>query len=134
MMVDTSVWIDYFNGFRSLEAERLTTAIEEGEPISIPGLVLTEILLGLRSETEASRIADLLTAFDEVPDPDRTDYVAAASIYRLCRSKGKTIRSTIDCVIAQSCIRYGHSLLTKDRDFVAIAKSTLLSLTPVSAA
>ncbi len=133
MVVDTSVWIDYFNGFPSAEAERLTSAIEEEEPIALPGLVLTEILLGLRAEAEAERIADLLTAFDQVPDADRADYVAAARIYRLCRTRGKTIRSTIDCVIAQSCLRYGHALLTKDRDFAAIAEATSLKLVAASA-
>ena len=132
MIVDTSVWIDYFNGFPSPEAERLTVAIEDGESIALPGLVLTEILLGLRSEIEAERVVDLLTAFDGIPEPTRADYIAAARIYRLCRSKGQTIRSTIDCVLAQSCLRHGHSLLSKDRDFAMIAVSTPLRLVAVS--
>lgn len=133
MVVDTSVWIDYFNGFPSPDAERLGAAIDEGEDIALPGLVLTEILLGFRAEAEAIRVSDLLTAFDEVPEPDRSDYVAAAGIYRLCRSRGRTIRSTIDCLIARSCIRYGHALLTKDRDFSAIAQCTSLVLVPSAA-
>lgn len=60
MLVDTSVWIDYFNGHASQQADRLALAITDEEPIFIPGLVLTEILLGLKTDLEASKIADLL--------------------------------------------------------------------------
>jgi predicted nucleic acid-binding protein len=56
MLVDTSVWIDYFNGYTSPEAERLTRAISDDEPIALPEIVWTEILLGLRTETDAVRI------------------------------------------------------------------------------
>jgi len=128
MLVDTSVWIDFFNGYESRESMRLANAIAEGEPIVVPGLVLTEILLGLRGDAEAARIADLLGAFDEISDPSRADYTEAARIYRVCRARGFTIRSTIDCLIAQLSLRDGASLLTKDRDFKAIAQCLPLQL------
>jgi len=102
MLVDTSVWIDYFNGHASQQADRLALAIADAEPIFIPGLVLTEILLGLKTDLEASKIADLLGAFDVVNEPNRSDYIEAAKIYRFCRSNGYTIRSTIDCLIVHS--------------------------------
>jgi uncharacterized protein with PIN domain len=63
MLVDTSAWIDYFNDYTSPEAERLARAIRDDEPIALRGLVWTEILLGLRTETEAVRIQSLLDAF-----------------------------------------------------------------------
>jgi predicted nucleic acid-binding protein len=69
MLVDTSVWIDFFNGHASPEANRLVQALEEGGLITLPGLVLTEILLGFRSESEATRIHGLLNAFEYVKDP-----------------------------------------------------------------
>lgn len=128
MLVDTSVWIDYFNGHPSPEADRLARAIGDNEPILLCGIVITEILLGLRSDTEAARIAELLDAFELTPEPDRTDYREAANLYRRCRAQGHTIRSTIDCLIAQACIRHGHDLLTKDRDFERIASCQPLRL------
>lgn len=132
MLVDTSVWIDFFNGYDSPEATRLTQAIREGEPIALTGLVLTEILLGLKSDQEADRIADLLTAFEFVVEPTPEDYKAAARIYRICRAQGFTIRSTIDCVIAQLALRDQRPLLTKDRDFAPIAQYTALELLPIT--
>ena len=123
MLVDTSVRIDYFNGHASAQADRLAQAIADAEPIALPGLVWTQILMGLRTEAEAARIADLLDAFEFVREPVRSDCIAAAGIYRTCRSKGNIIRSTIDCVIAQLCLRDGRPLLFKDRDFRAISQS-----------
>jgi len=128
MLVDTSVWIDYFNGHASQQADRLELAITDEEPIFIPGLVLTEILLGLKTDLEASKIADLLGAFDVVNEPNRSDYIEAAKIYRFCRSNGYTIRSTIECLIVQLCLRDNRSLLCKDRDFTNIAKCFPLRL------
>jgi predicted nucleic acid-binding protein len=128
MLVDTSVWIDFFNGHASTQAARLSRAIADGEAIQLPGLVITEILLGLRSDAEAARVLDLLDAFDPVNEPTRGDYVEAARLYRHCRSKGFTIRSTIDCLLAQICLRDNLELLTKDHDFEAIAGCSKLRL------
>ena len=128
MIVDTSVWIDFFNGQPSSQAQRLSRAIEDNEPIGLPGLVLTEILMGLKNDAQAKRIAQLLEAFSDVPEPSRSDHIAAAALYRACRAKGLTIRSTIDCVIAQLCLRDGQALLAKDRDFDRIAEKTGLKL------
>ena len=128
MIVDTSVWIDYFNGHPSREAQRLARAIEDGELIGIPGLVLTEILLGLKNDAEAQRIGSLLDAIDWIAEPSKADYAAAAEIYRACRAQGITVRSTIDCLIAQLAIREQRAVLAKDRDFAAIAKIKPLRL------
>ncbi len=126
MLVDTSVWINYFNGHASAQADRLERAIADGEPVTITGLVLTEILLGLSSEAEALRIMALLDAFDYINGPEYSDYLEAARIYRAYRSKGDTIRSTVDCLIAQLCLREGLPLLCKDRDFYAISQCVAL--------
>ncbi len=131
MLVDTSVWIDFFNGHRSAHADRLAVAIAESEAIALPGLVITEILVGLRSDAEADKILRLLDAFGAGPEPTRADHVAAARLYRLCRSKGVTIRSAIDCLIAQLCLRDGLALLTLDRDFSGIASYAPLRLVAV---
>lgn len=122
MIVDTSVWIDFFNGHPSWQAKRLQNAISDNEQIHLPGIVLTEILLGLSSDKEAEKVADLLSAFSITKEMRATDYKQAAMIYRQCRTKGKTIRSTIDCMIATLCLRDGLPLLSKDRDFNFIAE------------
>lgn len=122
ILIDTSVWIDHLNGHASVEAAQLTTLIEEQQRIVVPGIVLTEILAGLRSEADVERIADLFTAFDLAPDLEEADYAEAARIYRVCRARGVTIRSTIDCLIAQMCLRRGYFLLARDRHFDAIAR------------
>lgn len=122
ILVDTSAWIDFLNGHDSVQANRLAQAIADNEPTVIPGLVLTEILLGLKAQADVDRIDDLLSAFNATPPLDHQDYTGAAAIYRTCRSQGHTIRSTIDCLIAQLCLRYDYSLLTKDRDFLAISR------------
>ena len=131
MLVDTSVWIDYFNGHASKEADLLAQSIADNEQIIITGIVVTEILLGLKNDNEAERIADLLRAFDYAPEPNWQDYFEAARWYRRCRAKGHTIRSTIDCLIAQLCIRHGYILLSKDRDFTAIATHSPLRIVKV---
>jgi len=130
ILVDTSAWIDYFNGHDSVEAVYLRSCIVDARPLVIPGLVLTEILLGVRTEAEAARIVRVLSAFDTAPELDPADYQKAAALYRQCRSRGFTIRSTIDCLIAQLCLRHDYELLAKDRDFIAIAEVTPLKRVP----
>ncbi len=127
ILVDTSVWIDYLNGYGSPQADYLAQKIAEDAPIFLCGMVLTEILLGL-STPEAQRIEPLLAAFQLAPELDRRDYGAAAQIYRTCRHNGVTIRSTIDCLIAQICLKQNYALLAKDRDFVQIARFFPLQL------
>jgi predicted nucleic acid-binding protein len=123
ILVDTSVWIDFFNGYESVEAAYLRSCIADARPLTIPGLVLTEILVGTRTEAEAERLVNVLSAFDAAPELDSTDYQKAAEIYRVCRGRSVTVRSTIDCLIAQLCLRHGYELLANDRDFDAIAKA-----------
>ena len=122
ILVDTSVWIDHFNGYGSVEADFLTLCIAEARPIVLAGLVLTETLLGVRDGAQAARVARALLAFELTPEPTRSDYEQAAAIYRACRARGTTPRSSIDCLIAQICLRYDHELLSRDRDFDAIAR------------
>jgi predicted nucleic acid-binding protein len=128
ILVDTSVWIDYFNTYPSDEAAYLTLCIAEARDLVIPGLVLTEVLLGARSDTEATRISRVLSAFDLAPELERADYDQAARLYRACRARGITPRSAIDCLIAQLCLKQGYELLARDRDFTALAQISPLRL------
>lgn len=127
MLVDTSVWIDYLNGHASPQADCLAEAIANNTQIVLCGVVLTEILLGL-PQAEAQRIEDLLEAFSLAPELQRNDYSGASNIYCTCRSNGITIRSVIDCLVAQTCLKNDYSLLAKDRDFIQIARHFPLKL------
>ena len=128
LVVDTSVWIDFLGGRRSHETNRLAAALTDDEPVAVPGVVVSELLMGIHSDRECGQITDLLGGLETLPELQWEDYRAAADLYRRCRVRGATIRSTVDCLIAQSCLKGGHELLTRDRDFTEIAKISALKL------
>ncbi len=134
MVVDTSVWIDLLNGRETPKARLLAAALEDGDLIVLPGLVLTEVLQGLGTEAEAERVADLMTAFQIPPELDEDDYESAAALYRACRARGTTPRSTIDCLIAQTCLVLDMPILAEDRDYELIAKVAPLKVVRTEAA
>lgn len=124
ILVDTSVWVSHFNGHASPQTARLAEILaDHGDTrIFVPGIVLAEILCGLRSEADVIRIAQLMEGLDSPPPFDTGDYIAASGIFRTCRRRGETVRSLIDCLIAQLCLRHDYSLLSTDRDFTKIAR------------
>jgi hypothetical protein len=122
LVVDTSVWVDHFNAHKSAHADYLYTWLDSNQPLVMPGIVLTEILLGFRSNAEAKRARTLLSSLDAAPELAQSDYVQAAGIYRKCRTAGITVSSVVDCLIAQTCLSYDFAILSKDRDFQQIAR------------
>ena len=128
MVVDTSVWIDLLNGHATARAGLLARALDEGDLILLPGLVLTEILQGLPSQAHADQVAELMSCLPMPPELDEQDYVDAAALYRACRAHGATPRSTIDCLIAQTCLRLDLPILAQDRDYEMIARIAPLRL------
>jgi predicted nucleic acid-binding protein len=130
ILVDSSVWISFLNGANSAEAAFLAVSIAEDRPLIIPGLVRTEVLSGAPTEADALRLSQSLSAYPLVPEPTPADYERAAGIYRTCRTRGYAIRSAIDCMIAQLCLRDGYELLAKDRDFDAIGNAFPLRRVP----
>lgn len=121
MMVDSSVWIHLLRGVPSPEADLLRQAIRDSHPIEVTGMILTEVLQGVRNDDEAATVASTMQAFPVVSDLDADDYRRAAAIFRACRARGVNLRSSIDCVIAQACLRHDLELLTRDHDFESIA-------------
>jgi predicted nucleic acid-binding protein len=110
------VWIDYLNGVHTLETDWLDRHLTT-QRLGVLDLMVCEILQGLATDQEASRVLRHLKRF-ELFDTGGVDLsVAAAQHYRTLRAKGRTVRKTIDCLIATFCIRDGHSLLHSDRDF-----------------
>jgi predicted nucleic acid-binding protein len=132
VLVDSSVWIDLLNDTATAHREALARAIKAPEPIFITGLILTEILQGLRSDAAARRVANMMSAFRMVGELEPDDYRKAATLYRACRDQGVTLRSTIDCVIAQTCLKHNLPLLSRDKDFESIAQVSPLRLVCVS--
>ena len=124
ILVDTSVWIDFLNGANTREQHVLHRLIEEEEDISITEIILTEILQGIKEDENFKRVKDYLLEFPiHIPNGTET-YLKAAELYRDCRKKGKTVRKTVDCIIAAICIENGLTLLHKDSDFDLIGTCT----------
>lgn len=117
ILVDSSVWIDHFRGTKTEEVSRLRTMIEEDEDLLVGDLVLCEVLQGVRSEAQARELAEALREFDLVSLSDPGLAVIAAGNYRFLRSRGVTVRTTVDLLIGTFCIEGGHSLLHSGRDF-----------------
>jgi predicted nucleic acid-binding protein len=118
ILVDSSVWIDYFRGAPTPQANRLDGLLGS-EPLAIGDLILTEVLQGFATEREFNDARKVLLALDMVLLGGPDVALEAARNYRKLRTFGVTVRKTIDTVIATRCIVSGHVLLHSDRDFDA---------------
>ena len=118
ILVDSSVWIDYFRGTATPHANRLDELLGS-EPLAIGDLMLTEVLQGFATDREFNDARKVLLALDMVILGGADVAVEAAKNYRKLRSLGVAVRKTIDTVIATRCIVSGHMLLHSDRDFDA---------------
>ena len=116
IVVDSSVWIDYFNGVQTAQTDALDRLLAT-EPVALGDVNLIEVLQGFRREKDAERARDLLLGLDILPMLGTDNALIAASRYRLLRARGITVRKTNDVIIASYCLTYGHSLLFADRDF-----------------
>ncbi|MES2173145.1 MAG: PIN domain nuclease [Pseudomonadota bacterium] len=116
ILVDSSVWIDYFRGTGTPQTDRLDVLLGT-EPLAIGDLILAEILQGFSSERDAERALALLGALELVDIGGQAIAVLAARHYRMLRGRGITVRKTIDTLIATRCIHDGMALLYSDRDF-----------------
>jgi hypothetical protein len=116
VLIDTSVWIDFLNGVRTPETDWLDRQLPR-QRLGVLDLVLCEVLQGVRSETEAGTVLKELKRLEVFATGGLDLAVAAARNYRLLRRKGRTVRKTLDCLIATFCLVHGHALLHCDRDF-----------------
>jgi predicted nucleic acid-binding protein len=125
ILVDTSVWIDYFNGIKNKQTESLDRILLE-QSVLIGDIILTEILQGFDSNKEFTLAKQALDPLDCVHLGGKSLAIKAASNFRFLRSKGITIRKTVDMLIGSWCIEHEVELLHNDKDFDQIA--TLLQL------
>ncbi|MFQ5822228.1 MAG: PIN domain-containing protein [Candidatus Heimdallarchaeota archaeon] len=127
ILIDTSAWIDFFRGVASHEKTLLKDCLSRREHIFIAGVIVQEILQGIRDDSQYRTIREFLFLFSKI-DTQFADHVDAANIYRDLRKRGATIRSPVDCLIAALAIRHRLFLLHKDRDFTVIARHHPLSI------
>ena len=116
ILVDTSVWIDYFRGIATPQAEELDALLDR-EPLAIGDLILAEVLQGFASDRDFNRARKLLTSLIVVDLAGQEVAIQAAQNFRALRARGTTVRKTIDAMIATRCITSGFALLYSDRDF-----------------
>ena len=116
ILVDSSVWIDYFRDTVTPQVERLASLLDE-QALAIGDLVLTEVLQGCRLDREFNEVRRLFSRLQLVTLGGPDVAVQAASNYRKLRALGVTVRGTVDVVQATRCIVIGHQLLHSDRDY-----------------
>lgn len=116
VIVDTTVWIDYWDGASTPEANWLDREMNR-QRLGVTDIVVCELLQGVRDDAEAATVERELARFEVFNTGGVELAKAAAQNYRALRGRGYTVRKTIDCVIATFCLREGHSLLHSDRDF-----------------
>lgn len=116
IVVETSVWIDLFRGTANPHTEWVNRRL--GDPrLSLTDLSLCEVLQGLNDDATYALVRVELSKFTVHSTGGAELAMAAAENFRLLRKRAVTVRKTIDCLIATHCIREGHSLLHRDRDF-----------------
>ena len=120
-LVDSSVWIDYFNGKITPQTEKLDKLLG-AEPLAIGDLILTEVLQGFRSDRDFNDARRVLTSLPVVELGGQEIAIQAAKNFRALRKLGVTVRKTIGTVIATRCIESGYDLLHNDRDFEPFAE------------
>src|SRR5262245_62095798 len=116
VIVDTTVWIDYLRGIASKETSWFEDELKH-QRFGLTDLVLCEVLQGVQNESVARQVLRELSLFEIYGTGGEDLAVAAARNFRLLRQRGRTVRKTIDGLIATFCLRHGFSLLHCDRDY-----------------
>ncbi len=123
-LIDTSIWIDFFKQNRNVGVNYFQSILDQRYPYGITSIIYQEILQGVSSEKEFELLNDYLKKQTFYHPRDAVaSYAKAAQLYRHCRTKGITIRSSIDCLIAQIAIDHHLILVHNDTDFVQLQKA-----------
>ena len=118
LVVDSSVWIDFFRGSDEPAAGMLGELLDHGEVrLVVPDLVLFEVLRGFRHERDHRQARQLMQTLDVEDTASHALALAAAAHYRSLRAEGITVRSAVDVLVAAFCIERDYALLHRDRDY-----------------
>jgi hypothetical protein len=130
VLVDTSAWADFLNGFPSSAADALAGLLGGDDDVCTCGLVVAEVFQGLRRAEGRDAIRRSFEDLVFLEPPGIHLYLRAAELYRGLRERGKTVRSTVDCIIAAVAEESGCAVLARDRDMDAILDSGLVKAKP----
>lgn len=128
VLVDTSVWVDFFNGRENNQTNILRDYLENEHTIFICPLIIQEILQGIRNDEDYKRVKINLFNLDILQLEPVQSSIGAADLYRMLRKKGVTINKSNDCMIAFYAIHFGIHLLHNDKDFELIKKHSDLKV------
>ena len=131
VLVDTTVWIDFFAAKSTPEVAELERMLNEEEDICTCGIILTEVLQGIREDEDYQRTLSRFDIFLLLP-MTRQAFLRASELYRSLRRRGVTIRKSVDCMIASVAIEHDIALLHNDRDFDPIETYCGLKVVRVS--
>jgi predicted nucleic acid-binding protein len=126
VLVDTSAWVDFLNGFPSPAADALAELLQGDDDVCTCGIVVAEVFQGLRRDRGRGSIRRSFEDMTFLEPPCIHPYLRAAELFRTLRERGKTVRSTVDCIIAAIAEDSGCDLLARDRDMDTILDSGLL--------
>jgi predicted nucleic acid-binding protein len=132
ILVDSSVWIDFFRGTQTAASEKLDRILDT-ERLYVGDLIVTEVLQGFKEEADFKAARKTLESFTMVEIGGEDIAVLAAQNFRFLRARGLTVRKTIDTLIATRCIQAGFKLLHSDRDFDHFAAHLGLKVVPAVA-
>lgn len=128
IVVDTSVWIEFLEARGTSFDAHLAHLIDKNAPLALTDLIYCEVLQGIHDDPTHQKIHDVLRAFPILMMGDLEIFDRAVEMYRRCRHRGITIRSTVDCLIAAVCLEADAELYQNDRDFKGIATVHRLKL------
>ena len=121
VLVDTSVWADFFNGFSSSESDALALLLDAGDEVCTCGLVVAEVFQGLRRQRAS--VEALFRDLTFLGEGNMDLYLRAADLFRSLRKKGVTVRSTVDCILVAIAESHGCVVLARDRDIAHLLAS-----------
>jgi predicted nucleic acid-binding protein len=126
--IDTSAFIEFLNKTGSPFDREIELLLNNNEDVAIADIILTEVLQGIRDDTNYAEVRKSLLSFPFYSLKNIYSYIAAADIYRKCRKKGLTIRNTVDLLIAQIAIENDLILLHNGRDFDTLTEICSLKI------
>ena len=121
ILIDSSAFIEFLNRTGSPFDREIERLINDDEDLAVADIILTETLQGIKDDIEYREVKESLLSFPLYSMKGIDSYIAAAELYRKCRKKGFTVRSTVDLLIAQIAIENDLILMHNDKDFDAIA-------------